>query len=105
VSDVLRAQVRRPSDLLARYGGEEFVVVLPETALSGALELAEGMRQAVADLHMEHKQSPIAPHVTISLGVAELFPKGHKSDDLFILADAALYQAKEKGRNRVESAA
>lgn len=104
VANTLSGQVHRPGDLLARYGGEEFVVVLPETPLSGALELAEAMREAVGDLQIQHAQSPIGPHVTISLGVAELLPRGHKSDDLFMLADAALYQAKERGRNRVERA-
>lgn len=104
VADALRAQVHRPGDLLARYGGEEFVVVLPETPLGGARELAEAMRQGVIDLQMKHERSPIAPHVTISLGVAELDPKGHKTDELFVLADNALYRAKEKGRNVVECA-
>ncbi len=104
VAHALRAQVRRPGDLLARYGGEEFVVVLPETPLSAACELAGAMRQTVEDLHLKHEQSPIAPHVTISLGVAELAPRGHKTDELFLLADNALYRAKEKGRNMVECA-
>lgn len=104
VAHALRAQVHRPGDLLARYGGEEFVAVLPETPLGSARELAEAMRHAVADLRMKHERSPVAPHVTISLGVAELAPKGHKTDDLFLLADNALYRAKEKGRNAVECA-
>lgn len=105
VADALRSQVRRPGDLLARYGGEEFVVVLPETPLAGARELAEAMRTAVANMHIAHDASRTAPYVTVSLGVSELSPKEHKTDDIFMLADAALYRAKESGRNRVESLA
>ncbi len=105
VADVLRAQVRRPGDLLARYGGEEFVVVLPETPVTGARELAEAMRQAIAKLQMEHAHSGVGQYVTISLGVAELSPRGHRADELFTLADAALYRAKASGRNMVVVAA
>ena len=101
IARALQSQVHRPGDLLARYGGEEFAVVLPETTLHGAHELAENLRHAVVRLNREHRYSHVAPHVTISIGVAELAPKGHKMDELILLADAALYRAKEEGRNRV----
>lgn len=101
VANALQSQVHRPGDLLARYGGEEFVVVLPETTLHGARELAENLRHAVARLNREHRHSRVAPYVTISLGVAELSPKGHNMDELILLADAALYRAKTGGRNQV----
>lgn len=102
VAQALRTQIHRPGDLLARYGGEEFVVILPETNAEGACEIAESMRRAVVNLDIGHLRSPIAPHITISLGVAAVLPKNGRTDDLFAMADTALYRAKEGGRNRVD---
>ncbi|MDX1654168.1 MAG: diguanylate cyclase [Candidatus Competibacteraceae bacterium] len=94
--------VSRTTDLLARYGGEEFAVVLPETDRPGSEYLAERVRQAVADLDIIHEASPTAGFVTLSLGVATLVPEsGQGCEDLVALADAALYRAKQRGRNRV----
>jgi diguanylate cyclase (GGDEF)-like protein/PAS domain S-box-containing protein len=104
VARVLQHQVHRPGDLLARYGGEEFVVLLPETTLSGAERLAETMRRAVEDLRLEHHAAPGWPFVTISVGVAEVFPRRDSSDELFARADRALYRAKAAGRNCVVTA-
>ncbi len=90
----------RSSDALYRYGGEEFVVVLNGTDGAGALLLAERIRQNVQQMNIESiKDLP----VTISLGVAVL--RDHeRADQLFKRADAALYRAKRKGRNRVVAA-
>ncbi len=101
VADTLRAEVRRPGDLLARYGGEEFAVVLPETPASGARQLAEAMRAAVSNRNLPHASSPVAPNVTVSLGIAEIHPEHHRIEDLVSDADGALYRAKAGGRNRV----
>lgn len=87
----------RGSDRLGRWGGEEFVVVVPGVALPGAMELAERLRQATLS-------GPLPPPLTrlsISLGVAEHRP-GDTADTLLQRADAALYRAKQQGRNRVE---
>jgi diguanylate cyclase (GGDEF)-like protein len=101
--DVLRAfaqRVRefvRPGDVCARFGGEEFVVVLPRTTLEAALEVAERLRQGVA-------KSPLidTPRVqlTVSIGVAALSP-GQTVSDLLVTADAAVYIAKNAGRDQV----
>ena len=90
----------RSSDALYRYGGEEFVIVLNGTDGAGALLLAERIRQNVQQMNIESiKDLP----VTISLGVAVL--RDHeRADQLFKRADAALYRAKRKGRNRVVAA-
>lgn len=103
--DVLRAfaqRVReyvRPGDVCARFGGEEFVVVLPRTTLEAALEVAERLRQGVA-------KSPLidTPRVqlTVSIGVAALAP-GQTVADLLVNADAAVYVAKNAGRDQVHS--
>jgi diguanylate cyclase (GGDEF)-like protein len=103
IAAALRSQLRRPGDLLARYGGEEFAVVLPETRVGGATHLAERMRLAVESLHLTHEGSPVAPYVTVSLGVAEAAPKQQSLEELIERADHALYQAKSAGRNRLYS--
>jgi len=86
----------RSTDIVARYGGEEFTVILPETGLRLAGEVAEHVRSAVAD-----QVSVSGVRVTISLGVS-VYQAGD-ADDAALLrrADAALYQAKQAGRNQV----
>ncbi len=103
VATAIKDSVNRPGDLTARYGGEEFCLVLPETAGPGAMRIAELVRKNVVKLNLEHKSSPVAKMVTLSLGVATLIPdKGSQPIVLLEAADRALYQAKGNGRNRVE---
>ncbi len=82
----------RDVDLVARYGGEELIVLLPEVDNSRAYVVAERLRVAVA----EHTG------LTISLGVSSYTPEMQLKEELINVADTALYQAKQKGRNRVE---
>jgi diguanylate cyclase (GGDEF)-like protein/PAS domain S-box-containing protein len=101
VAESLKKVIKRPGDFVARYGGEEFVLVLPMTDSSGAMTVAEQLRHEVDSLHIPHVTSQVAPHVTISLGVATLVPnKDMTPRKLLIRADKALYQAKKEGRNR-----
>lgn len=103
VALILNMTATRETDLVARYGGEEFGVILPETGLKGALELAENMRNNIDELKMEHKDSKISDHVTISLGVATAIPEQETKPELLVsAADQALYKAKEEGRNQVK---
>lgn len=100
VADALTAAMR-PTDLLARYGGEEFVVILPNTDIEGAKICAERLRVTVASARVQRPDGQgCLPGVTISSGVAE-FVANDNGDELFASADAALYRAKEEGRNRV----
>lgn len=94
-------EVIREYDLIARYGGEEFVFVLPETESEEAMNVAEKLRKTVEDYSFDDGAK--AYHVTISIGVASARPAGgdFKKDDLIGLADAALYEAKNSGRNKV----
>jgi diguanylate cyclase (GGDEF)-like protein len=96
---LIRREVR-PVDQVARYGGEEFVIVLPETAGSGALAVAERMRDIISG-----SEITVAPErvviLTVSIGVAS-FPEDAESEERLIgAADQALYAAKQTGRNRV----
>jgi diguanylate cyclase (GGDEF)-like protein len=101
VARVLAATVNRPADLAARFGGEEFAVLLPNTAQEGARRIAEAICEGVRAAGMVHGASDLGV-VTISAGVATVVPApGDGVRALVEAADAALYGAKEAGRNRV----
>jgi two-component system cell cycle response regulator len=90
----------RPMDQVFRYGGEEFVLVVPETDMHGACSLAERIREAVASAPFPltgHEDI----HITISIGVATSTQETNACEALVSAADAALYEAKQTGRNRV----
>ncbi len=92
----------RASDYFGRLGGEEFACVMPETEVDEALACAERMRRAVAAIRLETPAGTV--QCTISIGVAALAPEHAGFDALLGAADAALYQAKSNGRDRVERA-
>ncbi|HET8935094.1 MAG TPA: GGDEF domain-containing protein [Polyangiales bacterium] len=101
VAKVMRKGLR-PTDYIARYGGEEFVLIFPRTSLAGAVVAAERQREAVRATVLKSSDGTELPQTTVSIGVAELQP-GQDSDTMIHSADVALYAAKHKGRNRVES--
>jgi diguanylate cyclase (GGDEF)-like protein len=93
---------RRKLDLAARCGGEEFAMILPLTKSADAERIAENVRQAIADLKIPHPTSPVAPYLTVSVGVATATPEWCCTREaLLAAADRALYAAKNGGRNRV----
>ena len=102
VSRVLKGVIRRPTDLLARYGGEEFAIVLPDT--DNAMQVADACRSAIEAAAIEHNLSEVSSVVTVSVGVCSRTPSPNVDlNDLKIEADAALYRAKDAGRNKVKS--
>ena len=105
VAQALGAALKRPGDVLARYGGEEFVCILPETPLDGALALARQLGLAVEALAIEHSQSGVAPHLTVSVGAcSKIRDLADQAPALVRGADAQLYLAKSRGRRQVAGA-
>lgn len=100
-ADVCRSTFR-PLDLVGRLGGEEFAVLLPDTTLSGAQRVAERLREAVAAATVT--TGPHSFGMTVSIGVCETPPGQESVESTLAAADAALYRAKQTGRNRVERA-
>jgi diguanylate cyclase (GGDEF)-like protein len=88
----------RKYDVLARYGGEEFLTLLPETDLEGAKIVAERFRKKVEEMTVVHGKLSIK--VTITLGVAQ-YDSALGADKSIQMADKALYEGKESGRNKV----
>jgi diguanylate cyclase (GGDEF)-like protein len=95
--------VLRGSDLKCRYGGEEFLVLLPETPLEGAKRVADSLRREIADLPIHWKDETFG--ITASFGVTMALPSEIDSEAIIGRADAALYRAKEQGRNCVRLSA
>jgi two-component system cell cycle response regulator len=95
-------QAVRTVDIVARYGGEEFVVILPETSPIGASTFAERLRMGISTHEFIVGEGII--RLTVSIGIST-FPAANivSADDFFARADAAMYRAKQDGRNQVHS--
>lgn len=106
VARALSEALGRAEDCVARYGGEEFAVLLPQSTLADARQVAAHIARAIAQLALPHAYSRAAQHLTLSTGVAALVPQpGLDALTLVTRADGALYRAKALGRNRIETAA
>ena len=107
--DVLRAVAlllsgfaRRAGEMAARYGGDEFALILPAMDATSLGYICERLRAAVETAELPHPQSAISTFLTLSIGAASIQPSAENTpEDLIATADRALYQAKERGRNRV----
>jgi two-component system cell cycle response regulator len=102
IREVARLLTRsiRQVDIPARYGGEEFAVILPSVDAKGALIVAERLRKTVGEYGFQSEEKPL--HVTISVGIVQYNPEIHYAvTEIIRSADKALYQSKERGRNRV----
>ena len=103
IAKALKDIFKRPGDLFARYGGDEFAAILPNTNQNGVIFLAKECCRSIELLDIKNEKSPIHDLVTVTAGCASLKPDvGERSERLIKLADKALYQAKEKGRNGFE---
>jgi diguanylate cyclase (GGDEF)-like protein len=108
IAKTIAGAARRPADLVARYGGEELTVLLPGLDEANAATVAEAIRAKVEALNMRHDANMPCRILTVSIGSATRVPSLDRSrmgpEDLITLADAALYKAKQDGRNRVATA-
>lgn len=101
IARTLHRHFKRAGELVARYGGEEFVVMLPDTNQRKALAIAEGFRHNIEQTPIRYNQQQF--DITVSIGISTATPSANVSvDHLLAAADSALYQAKNRGRNRVE---
>jgi len=100
VAQILKDNVKG-KDTAARYGGEEFVVLLPDTPIEGARQVAEKIRRTIEGCRIKRtSDNEAVANITVSLGVASFKP-GESANDFVARADAALYASKNEGRNRV----
>ena len=104
VAQTLLPCAKRSSDLFARYGGEEFAMILPNTPLQAAINIAKSMCSVVEAAQIEHLASKVSQYVTLSIGVSSCMPNQNSSlKDLINQADEGLYKSKQKGRNQVNT--
>ncbi len=102
VASILQDSGNRSSDITARYGGEEFVVLLPNTDSAGARSVAELIQDRIKSRGIQHETSPVAPFVTLTIGIASFTPDRSTSPEkLITLADQELYKGKNNGRNQI----
>lgn len=102
VAQEIRISLLRPSDIAVRYGGEEFVVILPNTTINGAYNVAERIRRNITNLAIKHETSTISKVVTLSQGIAEMKNQNDTVYECLKNADKYLYEAKKNGRNAIE---
>jgi len=105
VAETLNNVKARSRDFFGRFGGEEFIMLLPEADENAAWSIAERCRQALFKKQIPHEQSKVSQLLTISLGVSTMIPShDDEHNELISRADKQLYQAKQKGRNCIQSA-
>ena len=97
---MLRDALLRPADQACRYGGEAFMLLLPNTSLQGATEVAKRVIERVDRLAIEHRWSQVAAHLTVSAGVATAIEEDTNELQFLRRVDNALYLAKRDGRHR-----
>ncbi len=101
VGQVLAYRAKRAGELAARYGGEEFALIYSNNSIEDVIKTANLLIADMKDLNIKHEESETAEFVTFSIGIAFILPKNSDDiSDFILMADKALYKAKESGRNR-----
>lgn len=100
-AETMTGLLKRPGDIVARIGGEEFGIILPDTSREGAITIAELTRAKIEDAKIPHTGNKVSKFVTISIGVCTYNGEEMNMEDLYKLADKALYSAKQAGRNTI----
>lgn len=105
IANFMKNNLNRSTDFIARYGGEEFCVVMPETNIEGAINLAEKIHSGIRELKIPNAGSKVSSFLTVCIGVASTLPGANDSYmDLVYTSDKALYKAKDDGRNIIRIA-
>lgn len=100
VAKALERTIKRPADLVARYGGEEFGIILPNTNVAGATQVAELIQREITQLKIAHHCSEVSAYITLTLGISSQIPDHQlQAESMINYADKALYIAKKQGRN------
>ena len=101
VANTLKAQLSRSTDVVARYGGEEFILMLPNMPEEHAMSFAHRLRLSIWDLAIPHLKSRISQQISVSIGVSTYDDRSEINMPFLVdAADAALYKAKQSGRNQ-----
>ena len=100
VAKSIESQLLRPIDIAARYGGEEFAILLPNTDVEGACNVATRQLAGIASLKIPHEHSSSSEYVSLSMGISSN-KTASDIQELINQADEALYQSKKNGRNRM----
>jgi len=103
IAQEIKISLLRPSDIVSRYGGEEFVVVLPDTNIKGAINVAKRIKENILNLAIQSETSITNKVVTVSQGISEINKKYDSVNKCLINADKALYMAKNNGRNAIQA--
>ncbi|MCV2360076.1 sensor domain-containing diguanylate cyclase [Paucibacter sp. TC2R-5] len=104
IAETLSSQGKRPGDICARYGGEEFVYVFGNTNIEQAMVVLERLMAEIRQLQIPNEKSTVLPTVTVSIGLAMMYPQETNTlKELINLADKRLFAAKLKGRNQIVS--
>ena len=102
VAQELNHNLRRAGDFVARFGGEEFVALLPYADEEHVNKASQQIHNAIRELNIPHKSSPVSDHLTVSIGVLTVNSKDFEStQQIFEKVDQIMYEAKRQGRNRV----
>ena len=104
VAKFMKENLNRSSDFIARYGGEEFCIIMPDTNLTGAINLAERIHSGIRELKISNPGSKVSKFLTVSIGVASTIPAVDDTCmDLIYTCDKVLYRAKSDGRNIIRT--
>jgi diguanylate cyclase (GGDEF)-like protein len=104
VASFMKNNLNRPTDFIARYGGEEFCIIMPDTNMNGAINLAERIHSGIRELKIPNPSSKVSKFLTVCVGVASVVPATDDTYlDLVYSSDKALYKAKNDGRNIIRT--
>lgn len=102
IAEIIKNYAKRSNDLAVRFGGDEFIILLSDATKDVCVDIAKRIQEELANLNIVHAYNTICPRITLSIGIATLTPtRATHLSQLIEMADLALYQSKENGRNQI----